>query len=143
MSTSRETPCILYSFLDKEFTTWWWPNWVKAETCSRLTKIHYTINECSSSVGLNYLLPLVRFRIKALHSSHKVSLSHNERPLCPFPIYSCWFFLVAGAVYFCELQTGSSQMSVKSSEGSLDGLLRGIFKRTWMTDCEGSERSKW
>jgi len=46
----------LYSFLDKEFTTRWRPNCVKAETCSRLTKLHCTINKYSSCNRLLYLL---------------------------------------------------------------------------------------
>ena len=43
----------------KNFTTWWWPNWVKAETCCRLTKLHCTINKYSGFVRLIYVL-LVR-----------------------------------------------------------------------------------
>jgi hypothetical protein len=45
----------------------------------------------------------IRFRIKALHSSNKVYLSHNERPLSLYSVQQL-VFLVASAFYFCEVR---------------------------------------
>jgi len=47
-------------------------------------------------------------------------------------------FLVASEVHFCEVRTASSQVSMKSSEGYLGGLLRRMFRRIWMTDLKGA-----